>query len=119
MAAGEDVRRSARNLTDNSLLLRAQEGDEHAFADLIGPYRGELQLHCYRIVGSSHDAEDLLQETLLAAWRGLRAFKERASLRTWLFRVATSRCLSALRATGRRPKEVPMPSTERSVPSRG
>jgi len=107
-----------RTLTDYSLLVRAQEGDEQAFAQLVGPYRGELQLHCYRIVGSSQDAEDLLQETLLAVWRGLRAFEGRSSLRTWLLRVATSRCLSALRDAGRRPKEVPMPSTEHRVPSR-
>ena len=65
--------------------------------------RGELQLHCYRIVGSLQDAEDLVQETLLAAWRGLDGFEERSSMRTWLYRIATNRCLNFLRDRGRRP----------------
>jgi RNA polymerase sigma-70 factor (TIGR02960 family) len=88
-------------------LSRARAGDEEAFRELIAPYRGELQLHCYRILGSVQDAEDLLQETLLAAWRGLPRFDGRASLRTWLYRIATNRCLNALRDRGRRPREVP------------
>jgi RNA polymerase sigma-70 factor (TIGR02960 family) len=87
-------------------LPRARAGDEEAFRELIDPYRGELQLHCYRILGSVQDAEDLLQETLLAAWRGLERFDGRSSLRAWLYRIATNRCLNALRDKGRRPREV-------------
>jgi RNA polymerase sigma-70 factor (TIGR02960 family) len=88
-------------------LSRARAGDEEAFRELIDPYRGELQVHCYRILGSVQDAEDLLQETLLAAWRGLEGFDGRSSLRAWLYRIATNRCLNALRDRGRRPREVP------------
>jgi RNA polymerase sigma-70 factor (TIGR02960 family) len=87
-------------------LSRARAGDEAAFRELVDPYRGELQLHCYRILGSVQDAEDLLQETLLAAWRGLERFDGRSSLRAWLYRIATNRCLNALRDKGRRPREV-------------
>jgi RNA polymerase sigma-70 factor (TIGR02960 family) len=90
------------------LLARAHAGDEHAFRELTDPYRRELQLHCYRIVGSVQDAEDLLQETLLAAWRGLERFEGRTSVRAWLYRIATNRCLNALRDRGRRPREVPL-----------
>jgi RNA polymerase sigma-70 factor (ECF subfamily) len=79
------------------------DGDENAFRELTDPYRRELQVHLYRLVGSLQDAEDLLQETLLAAWRGLEQFEERASIRTWLYRIATNRALDALRARGRRP----------------
>ncbi len=87
------------------LLSRARAGDENAFRELVDPYRRELQLHCYRMLGSAQDAEDLLQETLLAAWRGLDRFEGRASLRAWLYRIATNRCLNALRDRGRRPQE--------------
>jgi RNA polymerase sigma-70 factor (ECF subfamily) len=75
------------------LLTRAQAGDQEAFGQLVEPYRHHLQLHCYRILGSAHDAEDALQETLLSAWQGLGGFEERASVRTWLYRVATNCCL--------------------------
>jgi RNA polymerase sigma-70 factor (TIGR02960 family) len=88
-------------------LERARGGDDRAFDELTEPYRGELQLHCYRILGSVQDAEDMLQETLLAAWRGLGQYEGRASLRTWLYRIATNRCLNALRAGGRRPRTEP------------
>jgi RNA polymerase sigma-70 factor (TIGR02960 family) len=88
-------------------LARARAGDEDAFAQLTDPYRRELQVHCYRIVGSVQDAEDLLQETLLAAWRGLEGFQGRSTVRAWLYRIATNRCLNALRDSGRRPQEVP------------
>ena len=84
-------------------LARARAGDGDAFGELTGPYRCELQLHCYRILGSVQDAEDMLQETLLAAWRGLGGFEERASVRTWLYKIATNKCLNALRDAGRRP----------------
>src|ERR1700754_2817362 len=95
-------------------LASAREGDEAAFRELTDPYRRELQLHIYRIVGSAQDAEDLLQETLLAAWRGLGQFEERASVRAWLYRIATNRSLDALRASPRRPEgpipQLPQPS---------
>src|SRR5437588_8988634 len=97
---------------------RARAGDEEAFRELTDPYRRELQLHCYRILGSVQDAEDLLQETLLAAWRGLDQFEERASLRTWLYRIATNRSLNAVRDSARRPQEVPMRLNELPKPTR-
>jgi RNA polymerase sigma-70 factor (TIGR02960 family) len=87
-------------------IARARAGDEDAFRELTDPYRRELQLHVYRIVGSAQDAEDLLQETLLAAWRGLERFEGRASVRTWLYRIATNRSLDALRASRRRPEDL-------------
>ena len=86
-------------------LARARAGDEEAFRELTDPYRRELDLHLYRIVGSRQDAEDLLQETLLAAWDGLERFEGRASVRAWLYRIATNRSLDALRATRRRPED--------------
>jgi RNA polymerase sigma-70 factor (TIGR02960 family) len=103
-------------VTERALTL-ARAGDEHAFRDLTEPYRHELQLHCYRIVGSTQDAEDLVQETLLAAWRGLDQFTEQASIRTWLYRIATNRSLDALRASARRPRRLE-PMTEPPTPSR-
>ncbi len=98
-------------------LSRARAGDESAFRELVEPYRRELHLHCYRILGSLQDAEDIVQETLLAAWRGLSGFEERASLRAWLYRIATNRCLNALRDRKRRPQEVPS-MTEAPTPTR-
>ena len=94
-------------MTEQSL-ARARAGDEDAFRELIDPFRRELQLHIYRIVGSTQDAEDLLQETLLAAWRGLEQFEGRASVRAWLYRIATNRSLDALRASRRRPEDQQM-----------
>jgi len=77
--------------------------DDEEFRQLIGRHEGELRVHCYRMLGSVQDAEDVLQETLLAAWQGLPAFERRSSLRTWLYRIATNRCLNARRARARRP----------------
>jgi RNA polymerase sigma-70 factor (TIGR02960 family) len=91
------------------LLARAQAGDEDAFRELVGPYHRELQVHCYRMLGSVQDAEDALQDTLLSAWQGLAGFEGRSSLRTWLYRVATSRCLDALRTARRRPRATTTP----------
>ena len=91
-------------MTTNAL-TRARAGDEQAFRELTDSHRRELQLHCYRILGSVQDAEDALQETLLAAWRGLDGFEERSSLRSWLYTIATNRCLNVLRDGARRPVE--------------
>jgi RNA polymerase sigma-70 factor (ECF subfamily) len=82
---------------------RARSGDGDAFRELTEPHRHELLVHCYRMLGSLQDAEDALQETLLAAWRGIDGFRGRASIRTWLYRIATNRCLNARRAASRRP----------------
>ena len=87
------------------LITRARSGDDEAFAELIEPHRRELQVHCYRMLGSFQDAEDTLQETLLAAWQGLGRFEGRSSIRTWLYRIATNRCLNALRSATRRPAQ--------------
>ena len=98
-------------------LARARAGDENAFRELTDPYRREFQVHAYRILGSAQDAEDLLQETLLAAWRGLDQFQERASVRAWLYRIATNRSLDALRASRRRPEDLQR-MTEMPEPTR-
>ena len=86
------------------LLGRARTGDGQAFAQLTDSYRHELQVHCYRILGSAQDAEDVLQEVLLAAWQSLAAFEGRSSIRAWLYQIATNRCLNALRSASRRPQ---------------
>ena len=99
-------------------LRRARAGDEQAFRELTDPYRRELQVHCYRMLGSLTDAEDMLQETLLAAWRGLAGFTERASVRTWLYRIATNQCLNARRAASRRIPAEPVPPFQPPEPTR-
>lgn len=85
------------------LLQQARAGDHDAFTALVEPHRGELHVHCYRMLGSLQDAEDALQETLLSAWLGLAGFEGRSSLRTWLYRIATNRCLNQLRSSVRQP----------------
>ncbi len=99
----------------SELLERARAGDRDAFAALVEPYRGEVQVHCYRMLGSLQDAEDALQETLLSAWLGLDGFEGRSSVRTWLYRIATNRCLNLLRSSARRPvaaAPLPVPAPE-------
>ena len=100
-------------------LARAQAGDGEAFRELIDPYRRELQAHCYRILGSVHDAEDVLQEVLLAAWSSIGRF-DGQSLRAWLYRIATNRCLNYLRDESRRPRPaaLPDPGSGRTPPMR-
>lgn len=85
-------------------LVQARDGDQDAFDRLVAPFRAELQVHCYRMLGSLQDAEDVTQETLVSAWAGLTDFEGRSSVRTWLYRIATNRCLNHLRAAGRRPQ---------------
>jgi RNA polymerase sigma-70 factor (ECF subfamily) len=101
--AGPDQRR---------LLAAAQAGDERAFRRLVDPYRRALEVHCYRMLGSPHDAEDVVQETLLRAWRGLERFEPRAAVQTWLYRIATNACLDELERRPRRPEPVqPFPDS--------
>ncbi len=101
------------------LMSRARAGDGEAFRELTEPHRRELQVHCYRMLGSFADAEDALQDTLLAAWQGLEGFEGRASLRTWLYRIATNTCLNARRAASRRPaRQWDIPGVEPPEPTR-
>ena len=101
----------------NTALARARIGDEEAFRELTEPYRRELHVHCYRMLGSLTDAEDAVQETLLAAWRALERFEQRASVRSWLYRIATNRCLNARRDRRRRIPTEPIPPFEPPEPT--
>jgi len=106
-------------MVTTDLIERAQAGDGEAFRSLVEPYERELRVHCYRFLGSAQDAEDALQETLLSAWRGIGGFEQRSSLRTWLYRVATSRCLNALRSASQRaPMNWPDPDLRLPEPTR-
>jgi RNA polymerase sigma-70 factor (TIGR02960 family) len=101
------MRENMREVTDTKmttaeLIAKAQGGNGDAFRELIEPYRRELQVHCYRMLGSFQDAEDALQDTLLSAWQSFGGFEGRASVRTWLYRIATNRCLNASRSASRR-----------------
>jgi RNA polymerase sigma-70 factor, ECF subfamily len=100
------------------LIDRVRAGDESAFHDLTAGHRRELQAHCYRMLGSVQDAEDVVQETLLAAWRGIGGFEGRSSVRTWLYRIATNRCLNALRDGARNRRDIPPPQVTLPVPTR-
>ena len=101
------------------LISRARAGDGDAFRELAEPHRRELLVHCYRMLGSFQDAEDAVQETLLAAWQGFADFRARASVRTWLYRIATNRCLNARRSSRRRPpKEWDVPGVQPPEPTR-
>jgi RNA polymerase sigma-70 factor (TIGR02960 family) len=90
-------------LVADDLIARARAGDGDAFRELTGQHHRELRVHCYRMLGSLQDAEDAVQDTLLAAWQGLARFEERSSVRTWLYRIATNRCLNVLRSVRRQP----------------
>jgi RNA polymerase sigma-70 factor, ECF subfamily len=94
---------TSSTITDEELLDAAREGDQDAFRRLVEPHRAGLHAHCYRMLGSLHDAEDALQEALMRAWRGLSGFEGRSSPRTWLYRIATNACLDAI---SRRPRRV-------------
>ncbi|WP_228554613.1 RNA polymerase subunit sigma-70 [Catenulispora pinisilvae] len=108
--AGMSARGAGAAADTSELIARARAGDHNAFRDLVQGHSHELQVHCYRILGSLQDAEDALQETLVSAWRSLGEFGQRSSLRTWLYQIATNRCLSMLRADSRRPRiAAPLP----------
>jgi RNA polymerase sigma-70 factor (ECF subfamily) len=108
--------------TDQRLLLAAaRAGDERAFRQLVDPYRHALEVHCYRMLGSVQDAEDVAQETLLRAWRALERFEPRAQFQTWLYRIATNACLDELERRPRRPEPVDpfpdVPADEQALPT--
>src|SRR6516164_616697 len=100
------MRDSTKNADQRPLLAAAQAGDERAFHQLVEPYRHALEVHCYRMLGSAQDAEDLAQETLLRAWRALERFEPRVQFQTWLYRIATNACLDELERRTRRPEPV-------------
>jgi RNA polymerase sigma-70 factor (TIGR02960 family) len=107
------------DLVTAELFSRARTGDGDAFRELTEPHHRELQVHCYRMLGSFADAEDAVQDTLLAAWRGFGGFEGRASLRTWLYRIATNQCLNARRSASRRlAKEWNVPGVQPPEPTR-
>ncbi len=107
------------SVVTGDLITRARTGDGEAFSELAEPYRRELLVHCYRMLGSFQDAEDALQDALLTAWQGFGGFEGRASVRTWLYRIATNRCLNARRAASRRPaRQWDVPGIEPPEPTR-
>ena len=110
-----------RDMDQRRLLACAQAGDERAFRRLVEPYRHALEVHCYRMLGSAPDAEDVAQETLLRAWRSLERFEPRAQFQTWLYRIATNACLDELERRPRRPQPIDpfpdRPSDEAASPT--
>ncbi len=102
---------------ERGLLAAAQAGDERAFRSLVEPYHRALDVHCYRMLGSIHDAEDVVQETLLRAWGALDRFERRASIQTWLYRIATNACLDELERRPRRPEPVVDPYPDDRLPA--
>jgi RNA polymerase sigma-70 factor (TIGR02960 family) len=120
MRQGTESRGTLASAVRSDLISRARAGDGDAFRELTEPYRRELQVHCYRMLGSLQDAEDALQDTLLAAWQGIGTFiEERGSIRTWLYRIATNQCLNARRSASRRAaREWDMPGVEPPEPTR-
>src|SRR5437870_11254476 len=104
------------SLTEDAVVNTVRAGDEVAFTALVERYRDQLQVHCYRMLGSFDDSEDLVQETLLRAWRSRATFEGRSLLRTWLYRIATNACLNALERAPRRvlPQDVVPPVTTAS-----
>jgi RNA polymerase sigma-70 factor (ECF subfamily) len=98
--------RATETADERALVAAARAGDERAFRQLVEPHRRVLEIHCYRMLGSPHDAEDVVQETLLRAWRRLERFERRASVQTWLYRIATNACLDELERRPRRPAPV-------------
>src|SRR3978361_989683 len=101
--------RSPTTSDERGLVAAAQAGDERAFRALVEPYRRALEIHCYRMLGSRHDAEDVVQETLLRAWRSLERFERRAAVSTWLYRIATNACFDELERRPRRAEPVVEP----------
>jgi RNA polymerase sigma-70 factor (ECF subfamily) len=110
----------AGSAVSRTLVEAALAGDNDAFARLVGPYHAELHAHCYRMLGSLHDAEDALQDALLRAWRGLRGFRADASLRPWLYKIATNACIDLLAKRPKRvlPLEVGLPAEPADGPGR-
>src|SRR4051794_41295547 len=111
----------ARDMDQRFLVAAAQAGDERAFRRLVEPYRYALEVHCYRMLGSAQDAEDLAQETLLRAWRALERFEPRGRVQTWLYRIATNACLDELQRRPPRPEPIDpvpeRPSDETALPT--
>jgi RNA polymerase sigma-70 factor (ECF subfamily) len=108
---------TALTADERGLLAAAQAGDERAFRSLVEPYRRALDVHAYRMLGSIHDAEDVLQETLLRAWSSLARFERRSSVQTWLYRILTNACIDELERRPRRPEPVVDPYPDAWLPA--